>query len=101
MIVGQTLRDQRAELRESEARNRKMIANIGDVIVVIDANGVIRVTYYWPLSYYSEEMWIHAMLVIDGRAEKESETGGLGNIPQDFIALTMIRSGVTSASGVK
>ncbi len=58
-----------------------------------DANGVIRVTFYWPLQYYSEEMWIHAVLIIDGRAYKESETGIIGNIPQDFIALTMYRSG--------
>ena len=63
-----------------------------------DANGVIRVTFYWPISYYSEEMWIHAMLVIDGRAVKESETGLIGNIPQDFIALTMIRSGTTAVA---
>jgi hypothetical protein len=58
-----------------------------------DANGEIRVTFYWPTEYHSEEMWIHALLVIDGRAYKYSEYGIPGNIPQDFIPLTMYRGG--------
>jgi hypothetical protein len=58
-----------------------------------DANGEIRVTFYWPTEYYSEEMWIHALLVIDGRAYKNSEQGIPGNIPQDFISLAMFRGG--------
>lgn len=58
-----------------------------------DANGEIRLTFYWPLQFYSEEMWIHAVLMIDDRAIKESESGVIGNIPQDFISLTMYRSG--------
>jgi len=57
-----------------------------------DANGEVRVTFYWPMQYYSEEMWIHALLVIDGRAYKSSEQGYLGNIPQDFIPLAMYRA---------
>lgn len=66
-----------------------------------DANGEIRVTFYWPVQYYSEEMWIYAVLMIDGRAVKESETGIIGNIPQDFISLTMFRSGSTSFSSTR
>jgi hypothetical protein len=57
-----------------------------------DVNGVIRVNFYWPLQYYSEEMWIHALLVIDGRAYKESENGKIGNIPQDYISLAMFKA---------
>jgi hypothetical protein len=57
-----------------------------------DGNGEVRVTFYWPTEYHSEEMWIHALVVIDGRAYKTSEQGVLGNIPQDFISLTMIRA---------
>jgi hypothetical protein len=61
---------------------------------VTNANGEINVTFYWPTQYYSEEMWIHALLVIDGRAYKYA------NVPQDFISLTMYRSGgaVTGAT---
>ncbi len=57
-----------------------------------DANGEVRVTFYWPTEYFSEEMWIHAIVVIDGRAYKTSEQGVPGNIPQDFISLTMWRA---------
>jgi len=61
--------------------------------VSTNSNGEARLTFYWPTQYYSEEMWIHAVLIIDGRAMKESEQGNIGNIPQDFIPLTMFRSG--------
>ena len=60
---------------------------------VTNSNGEVRLTFYWPTQYYSEEMWIHAVLIVDGRAVKESESGGIGNIPQDFIPLAMYRSG--------
>lgn len=56
-----------------------------------DANGEIRVTFFWPTIYYSNEMWIHAILVIDGRAYRDS------NVPQDFISLTMYRAGNAAA----
>jgi len=52
-----------------------------------DANGEIRVTFYWPTQYYSNEMWIHALLVVNGRAYR------FDNIPQDYISLTMYRAG--------
>jgi hypothetical protein len=52
---------------------------------VTDGNGMISTTFYWPTTYYSEEMWIHALLVIDGRAYKYA------NVPQDYISLTMYR----------
>jgi hypothetical protein len=58
-----------------------------------DANGEVRVTFYWPTEYHSEEMWIHALLVVDGRAYKGSEQGIPGNIPQDFISLSMFMAG--------
>jgi hypothetical protein len=54
---------------------------------VTNANGEIKVTFGWPTQYYSEEMWIHALLVIDGRAYKYD------NVPEDWISLTMYRAG--------
>jgi hypothetical protein len=54
---------------------------------VTDGNGAISVTFYWPTQYYSNEMWIHALLVTDGRAYRDS------NVPQDYIRLTMYRAG--------
>jgi hypothetical protein len=62
---------------------------------VTNGNGEIRVTFYWPTQYYSEEMWIHALLVIDGRAYKYD------NVPQDFISLTMYRSGGAAIGATK
>lgn len=62
---------------------------------VTDGNGEIRVTFYWPTQFYSEEMWIHALLVIDGRAYKYA------NVPQDFISLTMYRSGDAAIKATK
>ncbi|MDD8012564.1 MAG: hypothetical protein PHX05_03705, partial [Acidobacteriota bacterium] len=58
-----------------------------------NGNGEVRLTFYWPTQYYSEEMWVHAVLMVDGRAMKESEQGNIGNIPQDFISLAMYKSG--------
>jgi hypothetical protein len=54
---------------------------------VTNANGEINVTFYWPTLYHSEEMWIHALMVIDDRAYKYD------NVPEDFISITMYRSG--------
>jgi len=60
---------------------------------VTDGNGEVRTTFYWPTEYQSEEMWIHVIAIIDGRAYKTSEQGLIGNIPQDFISLTMYKAG--------
>jgi hypothetical protein len=54
---------------------------------VTNGNGEIWLTFYWPTLYHSEEMWIHALLVIGDRAYKYD------NVPQDFISLTMYRAG--------
>ena len=51
-----------------------------------DGNGEVRVTFYWPLLYYQYQMWIHAVLVVDGHAYQDLNT------PQDYIALTMYRN---------
>jgi hypothetical protein len=56
-----------------------------------DANGEINVTFFWPTTYFSNEMWIHALLMIDGRAYRDI------NIPQDYISLSMYRSGGAAA----
>lgn len=55
---------------------------------VTNANGEINVTFYWPTIYHSvQQMWIHALMVISNRAYIGS------NIPEDYISLTMYRSG--------
>jgi hypothetical protein len=56
------------------------------VKLVTDGNGQVRVAFYWPLLYYQYQMWIHAVLVIDGHAYQDLNT------PQDYIALTMYRN---------
>ena len=60
-----------------------------------DANGEIRLTFFWPTTYFSNEMWIHALLVINGRAYR------FDNIPQDFISLTMYRAGSAAIGTTK
>jgi hypothetical protein len=67
---------------------------------VTDANGVVRVTFFWPTFYYSEEMWIHAVLMINGRAYRESD-GMLGAIPQDYISIAMYNAGAASTKNSK
>jgi hypothetical protein len=66
-----------------------------------DGNGEVRVTFYWPIIYHSEEMWIHALVVIDGRAFKGSEQLNIGNIPQDFISLAMFRGAESALATAK
>ena len=46
-------------------------------------------------------MYIHALLVINGRAYKTSEQGNIGNIPQDFISLTMYKAGGAAVGTTK
>lgn len=60
-----------------------------------DANGEIRVTFFWPTYFRQEEMWIHALLVIDGRAYRYA------NVPQDYISLTMYEAGGTAIRTTK
>jgi hypothetical protein len=50
---------------------------------VTNANGEIWVNFYWPLKYHQYMMYIHAQMVVNGSAYPD------GNIPQDYIALTM------------
>jgi hypothetical protein len=51
-----------------------------------DANGEIRVTFYWPTEYHSYQMYIHALLVVCDRSYQDL------SIPQDYIALSMYRA---------
>lgn len=50
---------------------------------VTNANGEAWATFYWPLKYHQYMMYIHAQMVVNGSAYQD------GNIPQDYIALTM------------
>ena len=58
---------------------------------VTNANGEISVTFFWPVEWHSSSMFIHALMVIDDRAYRGSDSH-IGNVPQDFIALAMIDS---------
>jgi len=51
-----------------------------------DANGEVRVTFYWPTEYYNYQMYIHALLVVCDRSYLN-----LG-VPQDYIALSMVKA---------
>jgi hypothetical protein len=62
---------------------------------VTSANGEIYETFFWPTVYHSEEMWIHALMVIDGRAYRYI------NVPEDFISLTMYKSSSTAMGTTK
>jgi hypothetical protein len=59
-----------------------------------NADGEINITFYWPTIFYSNEMWIHAILVVDGRAYRN---GAINNISEDYISLAMYRAGSSAA----
>lgn len=52
---------------------------------VTDANGEISATYYWPLEWLASAMYIHAVLIVDGRSYSDS-------LPQDYMSLTLVRA---------
>jgi hypothetical protein len=58
---------------------------------VTNANGEINVTFYWPTEWQSSTMWIHALMVVGDRSYRGSNSH-IGNVPEDFISLTMISS---------
>jgi len=63
--------------------------------LVTNGNGEIYAAFFWPTVYHSEEMWIHALMVIDGRAYKYT------NVPEDYISLTMYKSSSTAMGTTK
>lgn len=66
--------------------------NYGTMRKKTNANGEASVTFYSPTVFYSGNMYIHALLEVDGRALPGS-TSHVGNVPQDYIAITMYHSG--------
>ena len=64
---------------------------------VTNQNGEASVTFYHPLRFYSGGMFIHALLQVDGQAYRGSSSH-VGNVPQDYIAITMYNS---SPNGVE
>lgn len=71
--------------------------NLPTIQRVTNANGEVNVNYYGPVQWRSSGMWIHALMVVDDRAYRGS-TSHIGNIPEDFIAMTMINSGNAGAT---
>ncbi|MFH2108457.1 MAG: Ig-like domain-containing protein [Chrysiogenia bacterium] len=74
--------------------------NAATIKKVTNANGEVRVTFYSPVKFYSAGMIIHALMQVDDRAYRGS-TSHVSNIPQDFIAITMINSGGAAAGTTK
>ncbi|HUU04873.1 MAG TPA: Ig-like domain-containing protein [Patescibacteria group bacterium] len=63
---------------------------------VTNANGEVSVNFYGPVEFYSGLMFIHALMQVDGRADRGS-LSHIGNVPQDYIAIAMYNSGGTTA----
>ncbi len=62
---------------------------------VTDANGETSVAFFSPLDFYSHNMYIHALMQVDGHAYNyNSSTGAMpGGVPQDYIAIAMVYGG--------
>jgi hypothetical protein len=67
---------------------------------VTNANGEVSVSFYSPTSFHSGIMFIHAVMVVDDRAYPGS-TSHVGNVPQDYIAITMYNSGGAGGTPAK
>ncbi len=72
----------------------------GTIRKVTNSNGEASVIFNSPTKYYSGNMFIHAVLEVDGRALPGS-TSHVGNVPQDYIAIAMYHSGSTGAGTTK
>lgn len=71
--------------------------NMPTIQKVTNANGEVNATFYWPMEWLSSGMYIHALMVVDGRAYRGSASH-VGNVPQDFISLTLVNSGNAGAT---
>lgn len=58
---------------------------------VTNGNGEVWVKFYSPTKFYSGAMFLHAVMQIDGHAYRGSDSH-VGNVPQDWIAVTMYNS---------
>ncbi len=72
----------------------------GTIRKVTNSNGEVSVIFNSPTQFYSGNMYIHAVLEVDGRALPGS-TSHVGNVPQDFIAIAMYHSGSTGTGTTK
>ncbi|MCU0236569.1 MAG: Ig-like domain-containing protein [Acidobacteria bacterium] len=70
--------------------------NHGTIRKTTNTNGEVSVYFYSPTKFYSGHMYIHALLEVNGRALPGSSSH-VGNIPQDYIAITMYQSGSAGA----
>lgn len=85
-LGGETLHFQQLEVADPDYKVNWGKFSNGQCTIdkVTNANGEVWVTFYWPEKYKSYMMYIHAQMIVDGSAYQT-----LGNIPQDYIALTM------------
>jgi hypothetical protein len=67
---------------------------------VSNASGEVSATFYGPVEFYSGAMIIHALMQVDGRAYRGSDSH-VGTVPQDYIAITMYNSGSAGAGTTK
>ena len=72
----------------------------GTIRKVTNSNGEVSVIFNSPTKYYSGNMFIHAVLEVDGRALPGS-TSHVGNVPQDYIAIAMYHSGSAGAEATE
>jgi len=66
--------------------------NQATITKATNANGEVSVTFYAPVKFHSGAMFIHAVMQVDGRAYRGSDSH-VGTVPQDYIAITMYTSG--------
>jgi hypothetical protein len=65
-----------------------------------NASGEVSVVFYSPTEFNSGIMYIHAVLEVDDHADRGSASH-VGNIPQDYIGISMYNSGVAGAGATK
>lgn len=62
-----------------------------------NANGEASVLFYGPTRFNSGIMYIHAVMQVDGHADRGS-ISHVGNVPQDYIGITMYNSAGTAGA---
>lgn len=65
---------------------------------VTNANGETSVAFFSPVNFYSHNMYIHALMQVNNRAYAYYS---YSSIPQDYIAIGLVKSGAGAASSKK
>jgi hypothetical protein len=65
-----------------------------------NASGEVSVVFYGPTEFNSGIMYIHAVMEVDDHADRGSSSH-VGNIPQDYISISMYNAGAAGAGTTK